>query len=70
LLNRFGGLKWLTREPGMPLLIKEVVQELATLREPIADAIVHTVQANLLHLIQDDQTLSETYAPLPKAPCH
>ena len=59
LLNRCGGLKWLTGEPGMPLMIAEVVGEMARLKEVTTDAMPQTVGANLLRLIEDDRLLSE-----------
>jgi len=56
-----GGQKWLTGEPGMPLLIKDVVQAIAKLRKTTVQVIIQTVQANFLRLIQDDSLLKETY---------
>lgn len=49
-----GGWQWLTGAPGMPLLVRDVVQALAGLRETTAEAIVQTVWANWLRLIRDD----------------
>jgi Tat protein secretion system quality control protein TatD with DNase activity len=46
---------------GMPLLIRDVVQALAELRETTVEAIVQTVQANFRRLIRDDPWLSDTY---------
>ena len=56
-----GGQKWLTGEPGMPLLIKDVVQAIAKLRKTTVQVIIQTVQTNFLRLIQDDPWLKETY---------
>lgn len=42
-----GGLKWLTGEPGMPIMIKDVVQTLARLSASSADVVMQTVQRNL-----------------------
>jgi TatD DNase family protein len=46
---------------GMPLLIRDVVQKLAELRETTVEAIVQTVQTNFAQLIRDDPWLSDTY---------
>jgi Tat protein secretion system quality control protein TatD with DNase activity len=51
----------LTGEPGMPLLIKDVVQAIAKLRKTTVQVIIQTVQTNFLRLIQDDPLLKETY---------
>ncbi len=56
-----GGQKWLTGEPGMPLLIKDVVQAIAELRKVTVQVIIQTVQTNFVRLIQDDPWLKETY---------
>ncbi len=56
-----GGQKWLTGEPGMPLLIKDVVQAIAKLRKVTVQVIIQTVQTNFVRLIQDDPWLKETY---------
>lgn len=57
-----GGPKWLTGEPGMPLLIRDVVQALAELRNTAAEVIIQTVESNFARCIRDDPWLSETYA--------
>jgi TatD DNase family protein len=56
-----GGQKWLTGEPGMPLLIKDVILTLAKLRETTPHIIIQRVQGNFVRLIQDDLWLNETY---------
>jgi TatD DNase family protein len=56
-----GGQKWLTGEPGMPLLIKDVVQAIAKLRKTTVQVIIQTVQTNFLRLIQGDPWLKEVY---------
>lgn len=56
-----GGQKWLTGEPGMPLLIKDVVQAIAKRRKTTVQVIIQTVQTNFLRLIQDDPWLKEVY---------
>lgn len=57
-----GGLKWLTGNPGMPLVVKEVVGALADLRKTTVEDIAQTVQFNFEGLIRDDPWLSETHA--------
>lgn len=56
-----GGPKWLMSALGMPLLVKDVVQVLAGLRETTAQDIIQTVQTNFVRLIRDDPWLSETW---------
>jgi Tat protein secretion system quality control protein TatD with DNase activity len=46
----------------MPLLIRDVVQALAELRETTVQAIVGTVHANFARLIRSDPWPSEIYA--------
>ena len=55
-----GGPKGFIGEPGMPVLVKDVVQGVAAARKTTAAAVVQTVQANLLELIRDDRRLSDT----------
>jgi TatD DNase family protein len=57
-----GGPRSFTGAPGMPLLIRDVVQALADLRNTSPQAIIQTVQANFGRLIQQDPWLSEIYA--------
>lgn len=54
MLNRFGGLKWLTGEPGIPTIIRDVAEELANLKARTRDAITQGIGANFLRLIEDD----------------
>jgi TatD DNase family protein len=48
--------------PGMPLVVRDVVQGLAEPRKTTAEIITQTVQANFIRLIQDDPWLSDIYA--------
>ena len=54
-----GGLKWLTGEPGMPLIVNQLVQSVAKVKGTTTDAIIQAVQVSLLKLIEDDRRLSE-----------
>jgi TatD DNase family protein len=56
-----GGPKGFIGRPGMPVLLKDVVQGLAETRRTTVEAIVETVHANLMELIRDDPRLMETY---------
>ncbi len=56
-----GGPKGFTGGPGMPVLVKDVVRGIAEARRTTVEAIVQTVQANLMHLIRDDPWLAERY---------
>ena len=57
-----GGPKSLTGRPGMPVLIRDVIQALADLRQTTAEAIVHCVHNNYATCIGDDPWLVETHA--------
>jgi TatD DNase family protein len=57
-----GGPKGLLGKPGMPLLIRDVVEALAELKKTTAEAIMQTVEGNFARCIQGDPWLSETYA--------
>jgi hypothetical protein len=46
----------------MPLLIRDVVEALAELKEITAREITQTVESNFARCIQGDPCLSETYA--------
>jgi TatD DNase family protein len=59
-----GGPKGFIGEPGMPLLLKSVVQGVAEARGTTAEAVVRTVQANLAELIRDDPWLPESWGAL------
>jgi TatD DNase family protein len=59
-----GGPKGLIGGPGMPALVHDVVQGLAEARGTTTEALVQTVQDNLLGLIRDDRRLSDTRAVL------
>ncbi len=61
-----GGIKSFTNQPGMPVLIKEVVQAVAETRGATAEAIIHTVHTNWLELIHDDPWLAGVSARLPE----
>jgi TatD DNase family protein len=54
-----GGPKGFLGGPGMPALVKDVVQAVAEARGTTAEAIIQTVQANLLELIGDDRRLAD-----------
>jgi hypothetical protein len=47
-------IHWLTGEPGMPLMIEEVVEDLAKLRQIGGDATTQGIGDNFLRLIEDD----------------
>ena len=54
-----GGPKEFMGEPGMPVLVTDVVQAVAEARRTTTEAIIQIVQANMLELIRDDQRLSD-----------
>ena len=54
-----GGPKEFLGEPGMPMLVKDVVQAVADARSTTPEAIIQIVQANMLELIRDDRRLSD-----------
>jgi TatD DNase family protein len=56
-----GGPKGYLGKPGMPALVKEVVEGIAEARETTSEAIIQTIQANLLELIRDNRWLVNTY---------
>ncbi len=51
-LNNPGGIKWLTGKPGMPLLINDVVRELAKVKNTTPKTIIKTVDSNFVQLIE------------------
>ncbi|NIT36123.1 MAG: TatD family deoxyribonuclease [candidate division Zixibacteria bacterium] len=55
-----GGLKWLTRVPGMPSVIKEVVAAVACAREVDVDDVAVLARGNFARLIKGDPRLGET----------
>jgi len=59
-----GGPRSLIGKPGMPMLIRDVVETLAELRGTSAEAVVEAVQSNFAECIWDDPWLSETYGGL------
>lgn len=61
-----GGPKSYTGALGTPLLVREVVEALARLRETTAEAVTETVQANLARLVEGDPRLCETHARLSR----
>jgi len=61
-----GGPKGFIGGPGMPVLVKDVVQGVAEARRTTPEAIVQTVQANLLELIRDDRRFSDRCVVLEK----
>jgi TatD DNase family protein len=54
-----GGPKGFIGEPGMPVLVKDVVQGVAEARRTTTESIVQMVRVNMLELIRDDQRLSD-----------
>jgi TatD DNase family protein len=56
-----GGPKGFIGGPGMPVLVKDVVRGIAEARKATVEAIVQTVQANLMELVRDDPWLVDTY---------
>jgi len=61
-----GGPKGFIGGPGMPILVKDVVRGVAEARRTTTEAIIQTVQANLLELIRDDRRFSDTCVVLEK----
>ena len=57
-----GGPKEFIGGPGMPVLVREVVQGIAEVRQTTAEAITQTVHTNLLRLIRDAPRLLDTCA--------
>jgi TatD DNase family protein len=55
-----GGSQAFTGRPGMPALVRPVVEALAEARETTAEAITQTVHANLLHLLRGVPGLAPT----------
>lgn len=47
-----GGMKWFTGKPGMPLLISDVVRDLAKVKNTTPDTIIKTVDSNFAQLIE------------------
>jgi Tat protein secretion system quality control protein TatD with DNase activity len=54
-----GGPKVFIGRPGMPVLLRDVVQGIAQARKTTIQAVEDTVQANLLELFRDDPWLIE-----------
>jgi TatD DNase family protein len=61
-----GGPKGFIGGPGMPVLVKDVVQGVAEARGTTMEAIIQAVQANLLELIRDDRRLSDACVVLER----
>ena len=57
-----GGPKGFVGGPGMPALLKEVIQGVAEARKTTVGAITETVRSNLLELARDDPWLMDTGA--------
>lgn len=55
-----GGPQGFLGRPGMPLLVQDVVQTLATVRNVPVEVIARMVQANLYELCRDDPWLRDT----------
>ncbi len=56
-----GGPKGFIGGPGMPILIRDVVQAVAEVRKTTVEVIIQTVQSNLIELVRDDPELVDTY---------
>jgi TatD DNase family protein len=56
-----GGPKGFIGEPGMPVLVKDVVHAVAGVRNTPVEVIAQTVRSNLLELFRDDPWLVGTY---------
>lgn len=56
-----GGLKWLTGQLGMPLVLRDVVHTIAELKSISVATLLQIVQRNFARLIQEDPWLSEVY---------
>jgi TatD DNase family protein len=61
-----GGPEAFTGGPGMPVLVKEVVQAIAELKKCTVKKISETVRANLAGAMRDDAQLSAAYSILSK----
>jgi TatD DNase family protein len=61
-----GGPKEFIGGPGMPLLVRDVVQGIAEARRTTVEAITHAVWSNLMALIQDDPWFADTYVSVLK----
>ncbi len=59
-----GGERWLSGHPGMPGILRNVVAELAAIRETPEIEIIETVRGNLVRLTDGDARLSEMSALL------
>jgi TatD DNase family protein len=57
-----GGPKGFIGRPGMPILVRDVVQAVAEARETTVETIAQTVQSNLIGLFQGDPWLADTNA--------
>jgi TatD DNase family protein len=61
-----GGPKEFIGGPGMPTLVRKVVQGIATVRETTVEAITQTVHTNLLQLIRHIPRIADTYIKVLK----
>jgi TatD DNase family protein len=57
-----GGPKEFIGGPGMPILVRDVIQAVAEVKKTTVEAITQTVQSNLIELVQDDPWFVDTYA--------
>jgi TatD DNase family protein len=55
-----GGLRWVTGEQGMPLHLRDVLEETAKIRKASTEEIIRIVYDNFSCLIEDDPYLSGT----------
>ena len=54
-----GGIKWLTGKPGMPLVINDVVRELAKVKNTTPETIIKTVDSNFAQLVESDSWIRD-----------
>ena len=59
-----GGLQLLADIPGRPILINQIIQKVADIRQVSPQVIIDTVHANFLRLINDDRWIPDSYAKL------
>lgn len=57
-----GGQRWLTGEVGMPIILREVVEELGRIKSLSPDSVEAAVQRNMERLVGDDPALQDWVA--------
>ena len=58
-----GGIKWLTGKPGMPLVISDVIRELAKVKNTPPETIIKTVDSNFVKLIERERWMPDLLFP-------